>query len=46
MQKDQRQIKVSSDFSGNDKHEVEFSFNASGWLQIFQMGVVYFFQRH
>ena len=24
----------------------EFSFNASGWLQIFQMGVVYFFQRH
>jgi len=26
--------------------KIEFSFNASGWNQIFQMGVVYFFQRH
>jgi len=25
---------------------VEFSFNACGWLQIFQLGAVHFFQRH
>lgn len=24
----------------------EFSFNSSGWLQVFQVGVVYFFQHH
>jgi hypothetical protein len=26
--------------------EVEFSFNASGWLQVFQLGAVHFLQRH